>query len=262
MIRSVFTVDDEGQVQDDNINQVPYLQLRTWRDLQMNNSLHTKLMRLIKNGQEPDRRKTGGENTLLKNMHTMYLKDNLKVHSSGVIMVRQKLGHFQGFVISVPPSIFPGIAFFFHNKLQHPRRGQLLKFLSRYFYVSAMPAVIDKITDACLQCASTRHLPKALVTDTTTVPTAFGTHFAADVIERETQAIYICKEILTQHVTAILIPDQTTNSLRQAIVQSVAPYVNISGAEIRVDPAPAFQSLEKSQLNDPIFKALNIKLKP
>ena len=55
-----------------------------------------------------------GKHTLLKNMHNMYLKDNLIVHSSGVIMIRSKQGHFNGFSISVPPNIFPGIA-----ELQH-----------------------------------------------------------------------------------------------------------------------------------------------
>ena len=70
----------------------------------------------------------------------------------------------------------------------------------------------------------------------------------------------LCIELWSQHVSAVLVQDQTAASLRQAIVQSVAPLVNITGAEIRVDAAPAFQYLEKTQLSDPVFKALSIKI--
>ena len=52
----------------------------------------------------------------------MYLKDNLQVHKSGVIMVRQKEGYFQGFMILVPEQILFGLTFMFHAKLQHPKK--------------------------------------------------------------------------------------------------------------------------------------------
>ena len=240
--------------------QVPFLQLATWKNLQANDSVHTKVMKLIKNGQEPERRKTGGDNTIIKHMHTLYLRENLKVHESGVIMIRTPEGHYGGFSISVPHHLHHAVAFAFHQKLLHPKRSQLIKFLSRYFYITAITTVVDQITSACLPCLATARLPKALVTDTTTIPAGMGTNFAADVLERAGQCLFICKEELSQFTAAVIAPDQTVPSMRDAIIQTTAPLIRMTGAQIRLDAAPAFQSLEKSQANDPIFKAMRLKV--
>ena len=240
--------------------QVPFLQLATWKNLQSNDGVHTKLHKLIKTGQEPERRRTGGDHTVLKHLHTLYLRENLRIHESGVIMIRTPEGFYGGFAISVPQHLHHAVAFSFHQKLQHPRRSQLVKFLSRYFYITAVNTVVDQITSSCLPCLSTARLPKALISDTTSIPAGLGTNFAADVLERAGQAIFICKEELSQFTAAVITADQTIPSMRDAIVQTTSPLIKLTGAEIRLDAAPAFQSLEKSCKSDPVFEALKLKV--
>ena len=175
-------------------------------------------------------------------------------------MVRTKEGHFDGFSISVPVNLMPGVVFAFHNRLQHPKKSQLSKFLTRYFYTPAMPEIVEKISNACTQCLATVRLPKALTKETSTLPRGFGTNFAADVLERNGQVIFVCKEILTQFTVALIANDQTVQSMKDAIIQAVSPLINISGAEIRTDSAPAFQSLFNNQHKDQVFQELKLKL--
>ena len=114
--------------------------------------------------------------------------------------------------------------------------------------------------DSCLQCLSTVRLPKALLSDSTSIPTGFGTNFSADVLERVGQAIFVCKEELTQHVTSMIIEDQTTKSLRDAVISTPVPLVNISGGKIRLDSAPGHQSLANNQARDPVLQQLKLKV--
>ena len=111
----IFNIENEELL--DGAETVPFLQSKTWRNIQENDSVHSRLRKLIKYGQEPEKKWTGGDNTTLKLMHTLFLKNNLIIHESGVIMVRTKEGNFGGFSISVPTNLMPGVAFAFHNDL-------------------------------------------------------------------------------------------------------------------------------------------------
>ena len=259
---AIFQLNDEGQVNNffKDPENIPFLQLRTWRDLQRNDAVHNKLLHLMSNGQEPERKKTGGIFTTLKHLHGMFLRNDLILHKSGVVMTRTKGGHFGGYSISVPESLIHGMTFMLHARLGHPKRTQLVKFMSRYFYVPALPNVIDQITSSCLQCLSTARLPKPLLDQTTTIPEGPGTSFAADVLERNGQAVFVCKDIHTQFVSASISDDQTTVNLKDAIISNTAPFVSVNGATLKLDSAPAFKSLSAGQDRDPEFSALGLKI--
>ena len=259
---SVYTLNEEAECRDiiEEDSDVPYLQLKTWRHEQRNCPVHSRIVALIKNGQEPERRKTGGLHTQVKHLHTLYKRNNLKIHSSGVVMVKTPQGHYDGFAISVPEPLFHGLCFSLHHRLQHPKKSQLVKFMSRYFFTTGLQNIVNQISDACLHCLSTVRLPKALLPETTSIPTGFGTNFSADVLERASQAIFICKEEMSQYVTTSLVDDQTTPSMRDAIITSTSPLINISGGKIKLDAAPAFQSLQGSHHQDPIFKELKLTI--
>merc|ERR1712032_718333 len=100
----------------------------------------------------------------------MFTKRGLIVDQSGVIMVKVKNGHFNDHAISVPRNLFPGIVFAFHNKHAHPTKSQMLRFIGRYYYCTGMADIIEKVTDSCLRCTSTKKLPKELLTDSTSIP--------------------------------------------------------------------------------------------
>ena len=240
--------------------EAPFLQTATWIDIQKNDSTHEKLAALIRSGQAPEKKRTGGENTVLKNLHTLFMKGNLKVENNGLILVRSQQGFKDGFVISVPTSVFPGLCFAFHHKTSHPTKHQMQKLLARYYYTTGMQSIIEKVTESCLMCASTRKLPKPLLADTTTIPSGVGTSFCADVVERCNQRILLSKDELSHFAAGVLLPDQTSETLRQGLVQNVAPYISETGAKIRVDNAPGFASLAQNQDSDIILKRLNLKI--
>ena len=73
---------------------------------------------------------TGGEETVLIHLFNMFQKKALKLDTSGVIMVRTKDGHYDGYAISVPTSVFPGLCYAFHNRHAHPTKTQMFKLLS------------------------------------------------------------------------------------------------------------------------------------
>ena len=175
---SIFKLNEKDDCEEifKESDSVPFLQLKTWLHEQRNCPVHGKLMKLIKTGQTPEQKKTGGTNTTLKHLHTLYTRNNLKIHKSGVIMVRCRDGYFDGYAISVPEPLFHGLAFQMHHRLQHPKKSQLVKFLSRYFFVTALPNVVEQISNACLQCLSTTRLPKALLPQTTSIPSVWFWH--------------------------------------------------------------------------------------
>ena len=259
---AIFKINDDGAADTffEVPENVPFLQLRTWRTEQKNDSVHSKLVTLMHNGQEPERRKTGGMFTTLKHLHGLYMKNNLKLHKSGVVMVRSKSGHFDGFSISVPEALFKGLCYMFHARLGHPKKSQLEKFMGRYFYVPGMPAVIDQITTSCLQCLATAKLPKPLLQQSTTIPSGPGTSFSADVLERKNQSIFVCKDSFTQHVSSCIAEDQTVPQMRQAIITSTSPFISMAGATLKLDSAPSFQSIASNQSRDPELKLLKLKI--
>ena len=132
--------------------------------------------------------------------------------------------------------------------------------MSRYYYVPGLPNVIDRITSNCLQCLSTARLPKPLLEQTTSVPDGPGTYFAADVLERNGQAVFVCKDIHSQFVTSSLPPDQTALNLKDAIISATAPFISMNGAELKLDSAPAFKALSANQDRDPELSILKLKL--
>ena len=159
ILTGVFNIDDNIPIE------APFLQLKTWKTIQFNDSTHTRLKELIRNGQTPIKKKTGGQETVLKLLHTHFTKKSLKNDPSGVIMIKQKHGHYDGYSISVPTSIFPGFVYAYHNKCSHPTKSQMLKLMSRYFYCPGMQNIIDKVTDSCLQCVATSKIPKEVIPD-------------------------------------------------------------------------------------------------
>ena len=239
---------------------MPMIQKSVWKNIQMNDSIHCKLLTLINTRQLPEARKTKGDNTKLKLLHNLYTQGKLFIQD-GLFLVKSPGGHFNDAIISVPPAIFPGIANALHIRLDHPSKGQLSCLIARYFYTPGWRTIIEDLTNSCHQCSALRKLPKVLLEDTHTSSDVIASRFAADVIERESQKILIVREHISQYTRGLIIPDQTAETLRQALISLVADIMPDSGTEIRVDGATAFQSLEReSVIPDSTLGKLKIKL--
>ena len=71
-----------------------------------------KLKLLIETQQHPESRKTKGDHTKVKLLHNQFTQRKLYVDQDDVIMLKSPDGKFNGSVISIPPSLYPGITNF------------------------------------------------------------------------------------------------------------------------------------------------------
>ena len=104
---------------------MPMTQRSAWRNIQKRDSVHNKLSHLISTQQLPETKKTKGDYTKLKLLHNQYTQGKLFIDNDGLIMLKSPEGKLNGVVISVPPSLFPGIANALHLQLEHPSKSQL-----------------------------------------------------------------------------------------------------------------------------------------
>ena len=241
---------------------MPYTQRRTWLGTQLKDSVHTQLKKLINTSQLPDKRKTRGDATKLKQLHSLYVKNELKIDSrDGLVMVKHPEGHFGGWVISIPYQLLPGLANALHITLQHPSRAQLASLMARYFYCPGHSSIIHEVSDSCVVCRSLKRLPKSVLANTTEKVAGLGTEFAVDVMERNSQKIFLAREKLSQFTWLLLIKDQTKETLRSAILKTILPWAHQAGATVRCDGATGFASLAaESEVADSILAKNNIKI--
>ena len=176
-------------------------------------------------------------------------------------MIKTPEGSFEGSVISVPPSLFPGVINALHLRLEHPSKAQLTSLVSRYFYAPGWRAMIDEVSNNCHQCSAVRQLPKVLLDDTSATPSGLASNFAVDIIERHQQKILIIRECLSQYTRGLIIPDQKMETLRDAIFSLIIDILPDNGTEIRTDAATGFQKLRSdAETPSSMFHKLGIKI--
>ena len=160
-----------------------------------------------------------------------------------------------------PPTFYPGLVQALHIKLNHPSKTQMLRLMSRHFYCAGQARIIEEISTSCTLCASLRELPKELFTQSTTINPVFGANFSADVIKKDSQLVFLCREKLSQFTFTRIISDESADSLRDAIVAAVLDLMPETGANVQVDCAPGLQTLAaETKLDGSILKKLGITI--
>ena len=243
---------------------MPFLQPSAWSKIQKADPAHKKLDWLLLHGQRPEKKQTKGVHTQTKHLYTLYKSGRLHKTSDGVYKVKHTdpESGIEYSAISVPLQMYPGLLQAIHLRLRHPLKTQLLRLSKRYFYGVGMEQLISEITDACYTCAKLKRLPPDLLKDENTeLVEQVGQEFAADVVQRDKQAILIVREKLSSFAKACFVENQSAETLQDAIIDLVLPIMADGGSTVRVDCAPAFKSLETSSaLQDSPFKKNNIKL--
>ncbi len=161
--------------------------------------------------------------------------------------------------IVIPRSVFQGLLVSLHLKLDHPTNHQLKLVSRRYFYALDMDNVIDEVALSCHTCVSLQEVKQHREKQSTSdPPDGVCTQFAADVIRREKQFIFLLREVVTSYTWSLLIKDEQADSLRTALLKLCIPIRPIDGpnSTVRVDPAPGFRSLE----GDTLLKSHNVIL--
>ena len=231
---------------------MPYIQPSAWIALQKKDHTISNLKKLIANGQQPEPRKTGGENTILKKLYSMFAEGKIKVANNGLVtseFIDENSGQVY-YPIVVPHTLYPGLVCAIHLKLAHPTKYQMTKLLSRYFLCPGSSRVISDVVDTCHTCLSLKPLPETLFSETTSVSNEFGARFSADIMVRNGQHIIFIVEKLTGFCFADILELENSSNIGKSIISLIGQFVSQNGCVIRTDGAAYFQKLRTESQED------------
>ena len=156
----------------------------------------------------------------------------------------------------VPSEILPGLITALHIQFSHPTKSQLSKVFDRHFYAISSMKCIEEVVGACNQCNSLKTIGRELFHQSSSPsPTKPGEQFASDVVRRRTQYIFVLRDVHTSYTTASIIPNETADSLRSALLDSTS-MIRLPSCSIRVDNAPGFKPLK----SDPLLASHGLSL--
>ena len=241
---------------------IPFTQRQSWIEAQNRDKTHINLKELISTSQAPEKRKTKNENTKLKLLFNLYRQGKLKVHKDGLVTVTHTENNGSQYqAISVPTTLFPGLIHALHYKLSHPSKLQMSKLASRHFYTPGYLRIIEEVSESCETCCALKQLPKEIFSESTGQIEGFGSHFSADVIERNGQQILIIREKLSSFTFTRFITDQKADTLRQALVAMILDFVPQTGTVVQVDCATSWATLSReSESDNSNLRTLKIKV--
>ena len=122
--------------------------------------------------------------------------------------------------IVVPREVIDGLITALHIQLDNPSCHQLKLVTFRHFYALDMDKCIEQATNSCHQCSSLSKVPHTLAKQSTSdPPDAVGVSFAADVMKRERQLIFVIRECVTSYTTGCIIEDERSETLRSALIR-------------------------------------------
>ena len=174
-------------------------------------------------------------------------------------------------LIIVPRSVIDGLVTAMHLRLDHPSKHQLLQVMKRHFYALDMASAIDHACDTCHLCCSLQKFPDKLIEQSSEdPPESVGLSFAADLLKRNRQLIFVLRETVTSYTAACLIDNEKHETLREALARLVMELHPLDGpsACVRVDPAPGFMALrddgllQKLRINIEIGRVKNVNKNP
>ena len=161
--------------------------------------------------------------------------------------------------IVVPRSIVDGLLTALHIRFSHPSKHQIKRLFNRHFFALDVDRAAEATSASCHQCQSLKSIPTHLHPQASTQPpTIIGSSFAADVMRRYRQYIFLLRETVSSFTWTALIDGESHDKLRGAIL-SLCAEMRLLGDHpltIRVDAAPGFTAL----VNDSMLATNGIQL--
>ena len=180
--------------------------------------------------------------------------------NDGLIVVREDhaFNHTRERTV-VPRAVLDGLLTALHIRFAHPSQNQLKRVFNRYFFALDADKALGLTTANCHHCSSLKTFPKHFQPQSSELPPdRIGVSFAADVMRRYRQHILVLRETVSSYTKTAFIDNERRDSLRDALIILCADFMtpNDGGMYIRVDAAPAFQSLS----HDPLLSERGITL--
>ena len=111
-----------------------------------------------------------------------------------------------------------------------------------------MDAAIERVSSTCHLCKSLASFTQAREPQSCSdPPDGVGIQFAADVIRRERQYIFLLREVVTSYTWTTIIPNEQASTLRDALLHLCIPVRPMGGPQtlVRVDYASGFGALKE-----------------
>ena len=144
-------------------------------------------------------------------------------------------------LIMVPCSALDGLLNTLHIKLDHPFKCQLQTVVQCHFFALDTSTIITCMSDSCHICASLQKLPLSLANQLSDdPPEVVGVSFAADVLKCCCQLILLLRECTTSFTALCIVPDEKSDTLRDALARLGLHPLGGPNVVIRVDPVPGF----------------------
>ena len=231
---STLSVDDilSGRVH------LPFTQRSGWKNIQDEDKTIQTLRRHMQGGTIPQRR--GIKQPELKKLYNLFQHQKITISQDGLVVKVEtdNIGNVKQQIV-VPNIIMKGIITALHIKFDHPHpSSQELKTVSsRYWYSTKLNQIIQEVWDSCHLCQALKPVPKEIFEQTTTESGRLGSNWSADVIRGDLQFIFIAREKLSSFTVTKIIPNETHETLREAIITSTSEIIPEDGLLMQVDNA-------------------------
>ena len=232
--------------------QAPYSNRMAWKDIQLNCTDLKRVHAHLSSGTRPTSksRMTNVKRYLQK---VVIGKDGLLVVlQSEPFLPRREL-------IVVPQNVILGFMTSLHLRLNHPTEHQLHLVFQRNFFALKSQHFAKVTLQNCDLCQSLKVVPKELhIQSSSDVPLTPCRSFAADIVRRFLQKIYVLRDTFSSFLIAELITSEDAPALREILCKSISflrPSPQVS-AVVRTDNASGFVALK----DDHVLKSLNISI--
>ena len=242
-------------VENEEVN-LPHITLNMWRDIQSSSPDLRKAAALMEAGKKPHKKDKRTTNVSRYLRYCTLDKNGLVIAKDGD--KRQPFLLTKTTRIVIPQEFSYTYATVLHRKFNHPNKSQMLRMFNRNFFMLNVENVISKITDNCeYPCKAMKKLPKEMFEyQTETKPLIPGVCFNADVLQEASRKILILRDNLTSYSEAMIIRDETKQTLREALIILTSKLRMDKEITIRVDAQSALKSLQ----NDKTLKSELIHL--
>ena len=234
-------------------SKLPFTSRSAWLAAQRDDADLRRVYAHLSQGTRPSRKETS-----IKSVKR-YLQC-VQIASDGLLVVKRfNNPALPQEAIVVPQAAIGGLLTVLHLKLNHPSQHQLKQVVERYFFCLNLSEHISETSAQCHTCQSIKSIPSGVISQSTEDPPEVpGTRYAADVLKRERQLIFVLRETVTSYTMTSIIPSEKADTLRSILGCLLCSMVPMDSPKcvVRCDPAPGFRSLA----NDDVLLSLGIQL--
>ena len=200
----------------DNTKHLPFTSRPAWFSVQNECPDLWRFCAHLKQGTRPSKKLTNIRDVKRYLNVTSISKDGLLI-----IQHQQPLSHPIELMV-IPRSVLDRLLTAIHIKLDHPSKHQLQMVIQHHFFALNMSAAIAQVSDSCHTCASLKKFSTSLTNQSSEdPPEVVGVSFAADIVKRCRQFILLLRECTTSYTSSCLVPDEKSDTLRDALAQLV-----------------------------------------